>query len=171
MLLDWMLKQISSGDVGSVDSALTAKQHQQQLKKGENQRPSCDKIHTFLVTYYLKLPDKKKKKKLFLKKDLRLSIPAVNKKKRYLRIYGVMWFHSKCKIHAFLVAELRWINTSSCHRIRCLLETTWCLMKMLLFCTVGQWHISGDKKEEKSTKTPGGKKKKHPHPIIGVLVT
>lgn len=106
---------------------------------------------------------KKKKKKLFLKKDLRLSIPAVNKKKSYLRIYGVMWFHSKCKIHAFLVAELRWINTSSCHRIRCLLETTWCLMKMLLFCTVGQWHISGDKKEEKSTKTPGGKKNHTPY--------
>lgn len=78
-----MLKQISSGDVGSVDSALTAKQHQQQLKKGADQRPSCDKIHTFLVTYYLKLPDKKKKK-LFLKKDLRLSIPVVNKKKSYL---------------------------------------------------------------------------------------
>lgn len=63
-----MLKQISSGDVGSVDSALTAKQHQQQLKKGENQRPSCDKIHTFLVTYYLKLPDKKKKEEVVFKK-------------------------------------------------------------------------------------------------------
>lgn len=152
----------SSGDVGSVDSALTAKQHQQQLKKGENQRPSCDKIHTFLVTYYLKLPDKKKrKKKLFLKKDLRLSIPAVNKKKGYLRIYGVMWFHSKCKIHAFLVAELRWINTSSCHRIRCLLETTWRLMKRLLFCTVGQWHISGDKKRREKHQNTRRLKKTH----------
>lgn len=104
---------------------------------------------------------KKRKKKLFLKKDLRLSIPAVNKKKSYLRIYGVMWFHSKCKIHAFLVAELRWINTSSCHRIRCLLETTWCLMKMLLFCTVVQWHISGDKKRREKHQNTRRLKKTH----------